>query len=143
MMGLLVSQPKTAGVKKFARGGFLTKIAQGYNAYRLQLLSVMPGELQDVLDSNGKLTESFYGESFNDMFAKEAEVPAGSGSLKPLLGIFPALYLLSAHWKDQELHGRRLNFIQKFVAENPGLSSLLVAGAIVKFRQHRSKALVG
>lgn len=119
--------------EKTSAEAFLEKIAQGYNGYRLQLLSHMPHDLPGVIDRNPELNEALFGDQFADFFSKEAAT--GGTVLKPLLGIFPVLYYLSAHWRDQEIHGRQLGFVKKFVVENPGLSSLLLAGATSQLKR--------
>lgn len=129
VLQILIVRPKVAEAQEISKRGLLEKISQGYNGYRLQLLSHLPHELPKVLENNADLAAELFHDRFVEVFSKEA---AGIGTnlipVKPLLGLFPILYFLSAHWKSQEMNGRRLGFVKKFVAERPELSSLLAAG---------------
>jgi hypothetical protein len=129
ILRILVVRPKLAAVEKISKRGFLDKIAQGYNGYRLRVLSDMPSGLESVLEQNPGLTEEILHDEFVEAFSKGSAVRTNLIPLKPLLGMFPILYFLSAHWKAQELHGKKLGFVRKFVAEHPELSTLLLAGA--------------
>ncbi len=144
VLQIVIVRPKTASAKEFSKRGLLEKISQGYNGYRLQLLSRLSHDLPDVLEKNSDLAAELFHDRFVEMFSKEAD---GIGTnlipVKPLLGTFPILYFLSAHWKAQEIDGRRLGFIRKFVAERPGLSAMLAVGAWAQVAARQAPALVG
>lgn len=129
MLRILVIRPKIASIEKTSKKDFLDKIAQGYNGYRLRVLSDMPSGLNSVLDQNPGLTAELFQEGFLEAFSKSSAVGTNQIPLKQLLGTFSVLYFLSAHWKAQELYGRKLGFVKKFVAEHPELSTMLLAGA--------------
>lgn len=129
ILRILIVRPKIASIEKTSKKDFLDKIAQGYNGYRLRVLSDMPSGLDAVLEQNPDLTAELFQEGFLEAFSKSSAVGTKLIPIKPLLGVFPVLYFLSAHWKAQELHGRKLGFVKKFVAEHPELSALLLAGA--------------
>jgi hypothetical protein len=137
---ITVEPTKQASPSVISKRVFLDKIAEGYNGYRLRLLTQMPNELPTTLDQHPELAAELFRENFLDTFTKEAADLKNSGPLKVLLGVFPILYFLSAHWKDQEVHGQRLGFVKKFVAEHPELSSLLLAGAAAQVMNQKVPA---
>jgi hypothetical protein len=135
MLDMAVMQPQPSISRIPVKDDFLGKIAAGYNGYRVQALESLHQELPKVLEENGNLLEALYHERFVREFSKEASTNVTNlGTLVPLLGVFPVLYFLAAHWRDQEIHGKKLNFFQKFITSNPGISSILAAGAIAKAR---------
>ena len=120
--------PKT-GQAELSEGekALLTKIADGYNGYREQLIEKIGSITADLTQGDFRLlanisTTELEGSLFLDPMTKEASLP------KALIGVLPMAYLYGAHVRRTQRAGKSSGPLDRFVEQHPVLATSVFVG---------------
>ena len=106
----------------------LSKIAEGYNGYREQLMEKMSSIVDDITRGDIKLLSTIdNGAGLEDAFmghelTKEAKLPSA------LLGVFPLMYLYGANVRKKRGSGQDISALDRFVEQHPILATSVLVG---------------
>lgn len=106
-------------------GPDLQKVSAAYSAYRLALLEKAPEFAKAASRDPGIVQKIYGGDALLDHFGTEKKAGVG---LALLATIIPLTYMIAAHFRQKMEEGETINPAAKFLANNPFLSSALIAG---------------
>lgn len=108
----------------------LSKIAAGYNGYRVTLLNKVASIVETITDRERDLVKRVAGDMFEDEFlvGSKTKMALSRDAAISSLGVLPLLYLYSAYVEKKGSAGERLNAVDNFVDKHPVFATSMAIG---------------